>query len=142
MFGQSRRTRSPIPAGAMRRRAGASARSSATRAARWPAWLGAAVIVAAAIGALVVTTPAPPPASALCMEDGGCGGGGCNPCDPGSWCYDPCSNPNLSCYASAGCGGPVCSECDPSSTCYEPCTLACYDDATCGIGPSDPSPID
>jgi hypothetical protein len=65
----------------------------------------------------------------------------CSPCNPDSVCYDPCGNPSNWCYASSGCGGPVCSECNPASSCYNPCSLSCYDTATCGAGPTDPSPI-
>ena len=65
----------------------------------------------------------------------------CSPCNPSSWCYAPCSNPGLWCYSTAGCGAPVCSACNASSSCYDPCTLSCFDEATCGVGPSDPSPI-
>ena len=80
-----------------------------------------------------------------CME-GECGGGGgggdpCQPCNPASSCYAPCSDPSLSCYASAGCGGSACNVCVASSSCYEPCTLSCFDTATCGAGPTDPSPL-
>jgi hypothetical protein len=89
--------------------------------------------VAVALGAALSTR-----AVAMCM-DGDCGS--CNPCNAASWCYDPCSDPGLWCYAAAGCGGPVCSECDPSSSCYDPCTLSCFDETTCGWGPTDPSPM-
>lgn len=105
---------------------------------------GVGFALAGILAASMLSGRAAPPASALCAYDSDCGqgGGGCNPCSPSSWCYDPCSNPSLWCYASAGCGGPVCSECNPQSSCYDPCTLTCYDEATCGVGPSDPSPID
>jgi len=65
----------------------------------------------------------------------------CSACDPGSWCYAPCSNPGLWCYSTAGCGAPVCSACNASSSCYDPCTLSCFDEATCGVGPANPAPI-
>jgi hypothetical protein len=98
-----------------------------------------AEILAAVLAAIVLSIAVSTPAWAMCAAGDDCSY--CNPCSASSWCYDPCSDPSLWCYAAAGCGGPVCSECDPSSSCYEPCTLSCYDDATCGVGPSDPSPI-